>query len=89
MRLYAPLAFTALALVVSLAACSGQVMAGPAPIGVWGETGEEPGKLFQPTGIAVSKEGTVFVADTGNDRIEAFDASGKFLWMFGRSGEGP
>lgn len=64
-------------------------MAGPAPIDAWGETGKEPGKLFQPTGIAVSKEGTVFVADTGNDRIHAFDASGKFLWTFGRSGEGP
>ncbi len=73
MRLYALLAFTALAAVISLAACSGQVIAGPAPIDVWGETGEEPGKLFQPSGIAVSKEGTVFVADTGNDRIQVFE----------------
>ncbi len=39
MRLCALLSFPALAAVILLAACSGQVMAGPAPIDVWGETG--------------------------------------------------
>ena len=44
----------ALAAAISLAACSGQGMPGPALLDAWGETGEGPGELFQPTGIAVS-----------------------------------
>jgi DNA-binding beta-propeller fold protein YncE len=28
----------------------------------------------------------VFVADAGNQRIQAFDADGRFLWTFGRAG---
>ncbi len=87
MRVSALLLLTAVAAAISLAACSGQVMPGPAFLDSWGETGKEPGQLFQPTGIAVSKEGTVFVADTGNNRIQAFTSDGQFLWQFGRSGE--
>ncbi len=55
----------------------------------WGEPGHEPGQLFRPTGIAVAADGTVFVADTGNHRIEAFAPDGTFLWTFGRAGEAP
>ena len=85
---FCPLLFLiALAVAISLAACSGQVMPGPAFLDAWGETGKGPGELFQPTGIAVSKEGTVFVADTGNNRIQAFTSDGQFLWQFGRAGE--
>ena len=61
----------------------------PSILLTWGETGHEPGQLFQPTGIAVAADETVFVADTGNHRIEAFDADGTFLWTFGESGEAP
>jgi hypothetical protein len=34
--------------------------------------GTEPGKLKQPQGIAVDSEGNVYVADSGNDRIQKF-----------------
>ncbi len=61
----------------------------PELISIWGESGHEPGQLSRPTGIAVAADGTVFVADTGNDRIQAFDRSGAFLWTFGSSGDAP
>src|SRR5208283_1669230 len=38
-----------------------------------------PGDLAKPTGVAVDKEGNLYVADTLNDRIEVFDADGVFL----------
>ena len=55
----------------------------------WGESGSAPGELHQPIGIAVASDATVFVADTGNDRIEVFDSDGKFLRAFGSRGEEP
>jgi sugar lactone lactonase YvrE len=41
---------------------------------------KEPGLLSMPTGIALDeKRNIVYVADTGNCRIQAFDKRGKFL----------
>lgn len=41
---------------------------------------KEPGRLSMPTGIALdSKANSVYVADTGNSRIQIFDFGGKFL----------
>jgi DNA-binding beta-propeller fold protein YncE len=41
---------------------------------------KEPGRLNLPTGICLDgKSGVVYVADTGNSRVQAFDDSGKFL----------
>jgi DNA-binding beta-propeller fold protein YncE len=41
---------------------------------------KEPGLLNMPTGISLDgKTNVVFIADTGNCRIQAFDASGRFL----------
>jgi len=42
-----------------------------------------------PTGIAVAPEGDVFIADLGNFRIQYFTASGSFLGMWGKRGDGP
>ncbi len=39
----------------------------------------EDGKFKNPKDIAVSNDGTVYVADTGNQRIQKFDSSGTFL----------
>jgi len=48
-----------------------------------------PGDFAKPTGVAVDKEGNLYVADTLNNRIEVFDADGVFLRTWGRNGDGP
>lgn len=44
------------------------------------------GKFDNPHGIAVDGSGNIYVADTGNDRIQKLDASGRFILLFGRPG---
>lgn len=41
------------------------------------------GQFREPWGIAVGGDGTVFVADTWNGRIQVFDAEGNFLRKWG------
>jgi len=36
----------------------------------WGSEGNEPGEFFSPIGITTGNNGTVFVVDTGNQRIQ-------------------
>jgi sugar lactone lactonase YvrE len=48
-----------------------------------------PGEFAKPVGVAVDKDGNVFVSDTWNTRIEVFDADGMFIRTFGEAGDGP
>jgi DNA-binding beta-propeller fold protein YncE len=48
-----------------------------------------PGDFAKPTGLAVDKDGNLYVADTLNDRIEEFDADGTFVGAYGKNGDGP
>jgi DNA-binding beta-propeller fold protein YncE len=48
-----------------------------------------PGDFAKPTGVAVDAEGNLYVCDTMNNRIEIFDADGKFVSTFGKAGDGP
>ncbi len=41
------------------------------------------GQFREPWGIAVAADGTIFVADTWNGRIQVFDAEGNFLRKWG------
>jgi sugar lactone lactonase YvrE len=48
-----------------------------------------PGDFAKPSGVAVDAEGNLYVCDTLNNRIEIFDADGKFISTFGKAGDGP
>jgi peptidylamidoglycolate lyase len=45
----------------------------------WGTKGTGPGEFNLPHGIALDKEGRVYVADRENDRVQVFAPDGKFL----------
>jgi len=49
----------------------------------WGNFGENAGEFVTPAGIAVDSAGNVYVADSGNQRIQKFDGDGNFLRMWG------
>ncbi len=44
---------------------------------------KQEGRVKDPRGIAVNEQGTVYVADSGNRRIDAFSPEGGFLFAFG------
>ncbi|MBC7223749.1 MAG: glycosyltransferase family 39 protein, partial [Anaerolineae bacterium] len=50
----------------------------------WGTQGAEPGQFQDPRGVAVDAAGNVYVADTGNRRIQKFTADGALLQVFGQ-----
>ncbi len=45
----------------------------------WGARGNAPGEFQLPHNLAVDAQGRVYVTDRDNQRIEVFDADGKFL----------
>lgn len=45
----------------------------------WGESGSGPGEFRLPHGVAVHRDGRVFVCDRENDRIQIFSPEGEFL----------
>lgn len=55
----------------------------------WGHYGTAPGQLAYPRAIASDAAGALYVTNTGNDRIDVFDRSGRMLRSWGVSGRGP
>ena len=57
---------------------------------VLGRTSDDSNAVFfRPRDIAVDSEGSIYVLDHGNDRVQVFDAQGRFLRTIGREGQGP
>ncbi|WP_354698160.1 Virginiamycin B lyase [Paraconexibacter sp. AEG42_29] len=52
----------------------------------WGAYGTAPGRQAFPRGIATDAAGLIYVTNTGNDRIDVYDNSGRLLRSMGRSG---
>jgi DNA-binding beta-propeller fold protein YncE len=53
-----------------------------------GTQGQEAGKFFFPTYLALDTDGNLYVADTMNARVQVFDPDGKYLKTIGERGDG-
>lgn len=53
----------------------------------FGGTGNEEGKFHGPQGACFDPKGNIYVVDSGNDRVQKFDHTGRFILSFGKSGE--
>ncbi|HET6498495.1 MAG TPA: 6-bladed beta-propeller, partial [Coriobacteriia bacterium] len=47
------------------------------------DPGREPGQFDRPNGIAIGPDGTLFVADTLNYRVQAIGTDGEVRWTYG------
>jgi len=54
----------------------------------FGKPGSQDGQLFHPTNIALQGD-RLFVSDTNNFRVQAFDLTGRFLFSVGELGDRP
>jgi predicted membrane-bound mannosyltransferase/sugar lactone lactonase YvrE len=54
-----------------------------------GQAGAAPGAFAHLTGVTVDGQGGIYVADTGNNRIQKFSADGEFVAQVGGTGTEP
>ena len=52
----------------------------------WGGYGSEDGQFNFPIGISVASDGSLYVTDTYNHRIQKFDRNGNFITKWGSQG---
>ncbi len=45
--------------------------------------------FYRPPSFDINKNGLIYILDSGNSRIQCFSKDGKFLFSFGRRGQGP
>ncbi|MCV0431286.1 6-bladed beta-propeller [Nitrosopumilus sp.] len=85
--LYATIiAFTALLITSSITTSYG--FENYDPLDTWGQYGfSEPGHFVNPQYVAVGEDGSVYVTDFGNKRIQKFSSNGEYLTHWGNSGK--
>ena len=76
------------ALLVTLLLGTGTAFAAFGYVGQFGGYGTSDGRMSGPAAVAVAGDGTVFVADTGNDRIQKFTAAHAYAGQWGAPGSG-
>jgi len=54
--------------------------------GTRGTRGTGDGELYNPGAVAVASDGSVYVSDTNNSRIQKFTSEGVFVTKFGSNG---
>ncbi|NMB90392.1 MAG: hypothetical protein GYA17_18685, partial [Chloroflexi bacterium] len=57
---------------------------GPAPLQSIGAAGEQPGQFQSPRGLAVAPDGSLYVADTDNHRVQHLAPDGSVLQVWGQ-----
>lgn len=55
---------------------------------VFGSTGSGNGQFATPYGLAVATDGTIYVVDSDNNRVQYFDDTGAYVGQWGSSGTG-
>lgn len=59
------------------------------PTAEFGRRGSEPGEMLWPRSVALGDDERLFIADSGNHRIQIFSPEGKSIGCFGKLGSGP
>ena len=54
-----------------------------------GQFGSQPGQFQYPQGVAVTQDGRIVVADSGNDRLQVLTVEGAFISAVGSWGSQP
>jgi len=83
-----PVTWLALAALLAFAVAFPPPASGEAPPGFllqWGSRGAGPGQFYNPDAVVVGPDGSVYVGDLGNGRIQQFTPDGVFLgqWRAG------
>jgi DNA-binding beta-propeller fold protein YncE len=60
----------------------------PAVSALTGGQGKGRGQFDKPRGVATDADGNIYVADSGNSRIQKFSPDGEFISVFGKTGTG-